>query len=299
MKSHDGSERKRKEFIVYDAIIIGGGPAGLQAALTLGRMHRRTLLLDSGAYRNGTVPHAHNLLTNDGRDPAELRRVARDEIAAYETVEIRDAAAATVSRSDDALEVTVGGAQLRATAVILATGLADDLPPVPGLAAHWGDRVANCPFCHGHEFAGQRVAVLNAGPHAVMLSAMLEPVASEVVVIDPARVREVGISPAGLRLHLDDGRAEDVAGAFVAPVSRQRAPFADHLGLERQESGAVRVDPFGRTSVDGVYAVGDMAQPDHFAGPMASLANAIAAGQLAAVAVVQADVQARTAASGG
>lgn len=278
---------------MYDAIIIGGGPAGLQAALTLGRMHRRTLLLDSGEYRNGTVPHAHNLLTNDGRDPAELRRLGRAEIAAYETVRIQDAAATEITRVDANLVVTVAGTPLRTRAVILATGLADELPSIPGLADRWGDRVANCPFCHGHEFAGQRVAVLNGTAHAAMLAAMLEPVASEIVVLDPVRVREVGDSPAGLRLHLDDGTTEDVAGAFVAPVSGQRAPFADQLGLERQESGAIRVDPSGRTSVDGVYAVGDMAQPDHFMGPMASLANAIAAGQLAAVAVVQADAQAR------
>lgn len=280
---------------MYDAIIIGGGPAGLQAALTLGRMHRKALLLDSGAYRNGTVPHAHNLLTNDGRDPAELRRLARAEIAAYETVEIQDAVAAEVARTDSALVVTVDGVPLSTTAVILATGLADDLPPIPGLGERWGDRVANCPFCHGHEFAGQRVAVLNAGDHAAMLAAMLEPVASEVLVIDPERVRGVDDAATGLRLHLDDGTTEDVAGAFVAPTSRQRAPFADQLGLERQESGAVRVDPFGRTSVEGVYAVGDMAHPDHLPGPMASLAAAIAAGQLAAVVVVQADAQVRVA----
>ncbi len=278
---------------MYDAIIIGGGPAGLQAALTLGRMHRRTLLVDSGAYRNGTVPHAHNLLTNDGRDPAELRRLGRAEIAAYDTVEIRDAAVDAVSATDGVVVVTVDGEPVHSTAVILATGLADELPPIPGIDAHWGDRVANCPFCHGHEFAGQRVAVLNGTAHAAMLAAMLEPVASEVVVIDPARLTGVGDSPAGLRLTLDDGTTDDVAGAFIAPTSTQRAPFADQLGLERQESSAVRVDPFGRTSVEGVYAVGDMAQPDHFAGPMASLANAIAAGQLAAVAVVQADAQAR------
>jgi len=278
---------------VYDAIIIGGGPAGLQAALTLGRMHRRTLLVDSGVYRNGAVPHAHNLLTNDGRDPAELRRLARSEIAAYDTVEIRDAAVEEVARNGAALTVTVDGSRLHTAAVILATGLADDLPPVAGLGERWGDRVANCPFCHGHEFAGQRVAVLNAGGHAAMLAAMLEPVASEVLVIDPERVREVGDAATGLRLHLDDGTTEDVAGAFVAPSSRQRAPFADQLGLDRQESGAVRVDPFGRTSVEGVYAAGDMAHPDHFPAPMASLAAAIAAGQLAAVAVVQADAQAR------
>lgn len=272
---------------MYEAIIIGGGPAGLQAALTLGRMHRRTLLLDSGAYRNATVDHAHNLLGNDGVAPADLRRRGREELAAYPTVEIRDAAVSGVAADADGVDVEVDGETLRAAYLILATGLADDVPAIPGVAEHWGGRVAACPFCHGHEFAGRPVAVLNASPHAAVLRGMLAPVASEVVVLDPARVVRVDPTDDGLRLVLDDDATLDVAGAFVAPASRQRAPFAAHLGLEVQESGAVRIDPFGRTSVDRVLAAGDMAQPDHFPGPMATLAAAISAGQLAAVAIVQ------------
>lgn len=271
---------------MYDAIIIGGGPAGLQAALTLGRMHRRTLLLDSGEYRNGTVRHAHNLLTHDGRDPAELRRIARAEIAAYDTVETTDAAVSDISAGDGVVRVVADGREHRSTAVILATGVVDDLPPIPGLAAHWGDTVASCPFCHGHEFAGRPVAVINAGAHAEMVARMLEPVASEVHVVDPADVREVNGLDDGLRLHLDSGPL-DVAGAFIAPGWRPRGDLLDRLGVQRQESGAVRTDPFGRTSVEGVYAVGDLAQADHLPGPMFSLAAAIAGGQLAAVAVVQ------------
>lgn len=276
-----------KELIVYDAIIIGGGPAGLQAALTLGRMHRRTLLLDSGDYRNGTVRHAHNLLTNDGRDPAELRRIGRDEIAAYPDVEIRDAAASAVAREDDALTVTVGAERLRAHAVILATGVADQLPDIPGLAAQWGDRVASCPFCHGHEFAGRPVAIVNGSAHAPALGRMLEPVASAVHLVDPAEVVRVDATADGLALELSGGAVLEVAGAFIAPGWSSRAGFLDGLGVQRQESGAVRTDPFGRTSVENVYAVGDLAQPDHLPGPMFSLAAAIAGGQLAAVAVVQ------------
>ena len=277
---------------MYDAIIIGGGPAGLQAALTLGRMHRRTLLIDSGQYRNATVRHAHNLLTNDGRDPAELRRIARAELAAYASIEIRDAAVTAVRSSDGALEVEVDGGAHATRAIILATGLADELPPVPGLAAAWGDRVASCPFCHGHEFAGEIVAVVNGSAHATMLAHMLEPVASEVVIVDPAHLREVRASADGLELVIDDGRVEAVAGAFVAPTSSQRAPFAAQLHLEMTDAGGVRTDPFGRTSLPGVYAAGDMAHADHLPGPMASLAASIASGQLAAVAVVQASAAA-------
>lgn len=277
---------------MYDAIIIGGGPAGLQAALTLGRMHRRTLLLDSGSYRNGTVRHAHNLLTNDGRYPAELRRIGRAEVAAYDSVEVRDATVTEVVRDDDGLTVTVDDREFRTNAVILATGVVDELPPIPGLAEHWGDTVASCPFCHGHEFAGRPVAVVNATPHAAALARMLEPVASRVFIVAPTDVREVTGTTDGLRLHLIDGSSREVAGAFVAPTWTVRGHIVDALGLERQESGAVRVDPFGRTSVEGVYAVGDLAQPDHAPGPMFSLAAAIAGGQLAAVAVVQALVAA-------
>lgn len=272
---------------MYDAIIIGGGPAGLQAALTLGRMHRRTLLLDSGTYRNGTVRHAHNLLTNDGRDPAELRRLGRAEVAAYETVEIRDAVADDVVRNDEVLSVVVGGETLTARAVILATGVVDELPAIPGLAEQWGDRVANCPFCHGHEFAGRPVAIVNDSAHAAVLGRMLEPIASEVHVLDPAHVARVDATTDGLRLALAEGDAIEVAGAFVAPTSRASAPFAARLDLALSELGAVLTDAFGRTSMPGVYAVGDHAQPEHLPGPMFSLAAAIAQGQLAAVAVVQ------------
>lgn len=272
---------------MYDAIIIGGGPAGLQAALTLGRMHRRTLLLDSGDYRNGTVRHAHNLLTNDGRDPAELRRRGREEIAAYPDVEIRDAAVSAVARETDAVTVTVGDEILRAHAVILATGVADRLPDIPGLAAQWGDRVANCPFCHGHEFAGRPVAIVNGSAHAAALGRMLEPVASEVHLVDPADVVRVAGTTDGLALERTDGSVLEVAGAFVAPTWGSRADFVEGLGVELQESGAVRTDPFGRTSIENVYAVGDLAHPDHLPGPLFSLAAAIAGGQLAAVAIVQ------------
>lgn len=272
---------------MYEAIIIGGGPAGLQAALTLGRMHRRTLLLDSGEYRNATVDHAHNLLGNDGVDPADLRRRGREELAAYPTVEIRDAAVTSVAADADGVRVEVDGVTLHAEHLVLATGLADDLPPIPGLAQHWGNRVANCPFCHGHEFADRPVAILNASPHAAMLRGMLEPVASEVLVLDPARVVSVEDAADGLRLVLDDASVAEVAGVFAAPVMRQRAPFAADLGLPFQESGGVRVDPYGRTGVERVFAVGDMAQPDHFPGPLATLAGAIFSGQLAGVAIVQ------------
>ena len=279
---------------MYETIVIGGGPAGLQAALTLGRMHRRTLLLDSGDYRNATVEHAQNLITHDGRSPAELRALARDDIAAYDTVEIRDAAAAAVSVADasgavaEEFVVDLGDRAERAQTVVLATGLRDELPAIPGLAGAWGREVASCPFCHGHELSGRRVAVLGTGEHVAMQSAMLGRIASELLVIDPATVRAVERVDDGLRVTMADGSSQRVAGMFVAPLSSQRAPFAEQLGARMLPSGCVEIDVMGQTSVPGLFAAGDMAHAATLPGPMASLAAATSAGQLAAAGAVRA-----------
>ena len=138
---------------MYDALVIGGEPAGLQAALTLGRMHRSTLLLDSGKLRNAPVDHMHNVVTNDGRDPAEFRALARGELAAYDDVRVRDVAATSVERlADDTFEVTLGdGGTATARSLVLATGVRDVMPDVPGFAEQWGRTVHMCPFCHAHE----------------------------------------------------------------------------------------------------------------------------------------------------
>ncbi|TQK18167.1 thioredoxin reductase [Microbacterium sp. SLBN-154] len=272
---------------MIDAIVIGGGPAGLQAALTLGRMHREVLLFDSGEYRNGTVDHAQNLITHDGQAPAEIRRLAREELAGYATVQVVEATVHAIEARDDGgfAAMTEDGVFV-ASVLILATGLRDELPPIPGLAEAWGREVAHCPFCHGHELSGKRIGILGSGAHAATHRAMLSPIGSEVVVIDPGEVTGVERTADGLVLRRREGDAIDVGGLFVAPTSTQRSPFAAQLGLATLPSGGVEVDALGGTSVSGVFAAGDMAHTAAMPGPMASLAVAIAAGQLAAAAAV-------------
>ena len=281
-----------------DIAIIGGGPAGLQAALTAGRVRRRVTLFDDGTYRNATVSHMHNVVTHDGTPPADFRAVARRELTAYDTVAVREERVLTVERDGDGFRLTLAsGAVLTSYAVVLATGVRDELPPVPGLQEVWGDLAAQCPFCHGFEFAGQRIGILGAGP-AAHLSALLGPVAGELVVVDEgqeppegavldvprvsARVSTVERHEGGLRLALVDGSSEDVAVLFVVPTLHQSAPFAEQLGLDLNPSGCVLVDEFGRTSVPGVTAGGDLAHLAAFPMPMASVVMASAAGQLAA-----------------
>ena len=268
----------------YDAIILGGGPAGLQAALTLGRIHRSVLLVDSGVYRNAPAEHLHNLIGSDGMPPADLRAAARRDLAAYPTVELARGDAAEVRGEVGAFEVVFPDGHSETTrAVVLATGVRDELPDIPGLAEQWGRRVAHCPFCHGHEFAGKRVGILAPDPQRLAhLSGLLRPITSRLVPVDGlARVDEHGD---GLRLTLADGGVVEVDGLFAASTIRV-APLVATLGLELSAAGAVLIDPMGRTSRPGVYAAGDTAHVRELPGPMQSIANAIAAGAVAGAAV--------------
>lgn len=267
----------------YDAVVIGGGSAGLQAALTLGRVHRRTLLLDAGRYRNDPAHHMHNFLGHDGTPPDELRAAARKDLAAYDTVGVRDAAVASVGRDRDGFRVVLGDEEVTARGLVLATGVRDTLPDVPGLAGLFGDVVAHCPFCHGHEFAGRRVAVLGEPGH---LAGLMGPVAASVEGVDPATVARLERTADGLRVVRTDGSTEEYGGMFVATTLTQAAPFAEQLGLAMLPSGCVEVDVMGRTSVPGVHAAGDMAHHRDLGMPMASVLTAAASGLVAGAALV-------------
>lgn len=288
----------------YDVIVLGGGPAGLQAALTLGRVHRSVLLLDSGAYRNEAAPHLHNFLTRDGTPPAELRAAARAELAAYDTVTVRSVAATAIEPDGDGFRTEVGDEAVRSRGVVLATGVRDTLPAKPGLTELWGTVAAHCPFCHGHEYAGSPVAVLGGGAAAGHLSRLMSPIAAGVTVladgapleadlpadvtVRPEPVTGFARSAAGATVTFADHTTEEYGGVLVTTVLGQAAPFAEQLGLRMLPSGCVEVDPMGRTSLPGVHAAGDMAHVAALPMPMASVLVAAASGQVAAAAMVAA-----------
>lgn len=289
-----------------DVIIIGAGPAGLQAALTLGRMHRSALVVDSGEYRNGTVLHMHNVVTNDGTAPAEFRATARAQLQQYDTIELRQGRVSAVSPADGGFTVRFeDGTVEHAPRVMLTTGMRDDLPDVAGLAELWGVRAFNCPFCDGHEFAGRTVGVLGA-ERAEHIVRMLRPIGVSIVVFDDgaldddrrAELESLGavvhrapvtsVAPDGEGVRVAAGAAVGVDGLFVTNAAmRQRAPFADQLGLRMLPSGAIEIDEMGRTSLAGVSAAGDLAHRASVPGVMAAVTLAAAAGQLAAIGIVQ------------
>ncbi|MBN9612440.1 MAG: NAD(P)/FAD-dependent oxidoreductase, partial [Actinobacteria bacterium] len=148
----------------WDSIIIGGGAAGLSAAQALGRSLRRTLVIDAGAPRNRFAAHMHNVLGHDGTPPRELYARGRREAEGY-GVEFLDASVDAVIESTDGLRVRLSDAQeLHAKTLVVATGTSDELPAIPGLAEHWGSSVLHCPYCHGWEVRGRRLAVLATSP---------------------------------------------------------------------------------------------------------------------------------------
>lgn len=294
---------------MYDAIVIGAGPAGLQAALTLGRMHRPTLLLDSGEYRNGTVLHMHNVIANDGTPPTEFRATARAQLAEYSDIDVRDVGAQTVTGSDGGFVVRLAdGETVETRHVILATGVADDLPDIPGLQDLWGTKAFSCPFCDGHEHAGRSIGILGPAPRAEHLIGLLGRIVGDITVFpveqpfaaDETRTLEglgvrvsaepvAAVAPEAADVRITTAStAHTAAGVFVVSGSlRHRAPFADQLGLELLPSGSIEIDDFGRTSQPGVFAAGDLAHRASLPGPMASVLLASAAGQMAAVGVIQ------------
>jgi thioredoxin reductase len=296
---------------MYDAVIVGGGPAGMAAALTLGRVHRPVLLIDAGEGRNAAAENVHNFLTRDGTPPADLRELGRAELAAYPAIRTATGTATDAGElADGGFQVLLAdGATVTARRLLLATGLADDLPGPPGAAALWGRSAFHCPYCHGHECTGRRVAVLGAEPARVRLALQLSRFAADVALctdgrpLDPrARVvlaaNGVAVRHEGVaRLDGADGRLRRLVFAdgpplerdavFVLNVPRQRSDLSARLGCASFADGCVEVDEFGRTSVPGLYAAGDMARRATVPAPMAAVVVAAASGTIAAAVIDQ------------
>lgn len=266
-----------------DVLVVGAGPAGLQAALTVGRVHRSVLLTDDGRPRNAAAEHMHNVVSHDGTPPGQFRETARAQLAEYPWVELSDLGVTGISPDQDGFRGELGdGTIVTARAVVLATGMRDVLPDIAGIEPLFGRLVHHCPFCHGHEVAGQRVGVV-AHPRTGHLTLLLAPIVGaegELVLLD-SPVEMVEQADGRLAVRLASGEVEVLDGAFVATDLVQRSPLAAALGLELNASGAVAIDAFGRTSVPGIFAAGDMAHHRDLPMPQGSVITAAAAGAVA------------------
>ncbi len=292
---------------MFDVIVIGGGPAGLSAALVLGRQRRKVLIVDGGEVRNAPADEMHMYLSRDGFPPHELLALGRDELAAYPGIERRADQVADVSGTVDDFTVTLAdGSREHARRLILATGQLDEPYDIPGVRERFGRSVFHCPFCHGWEASGKTLAVLGRDVPQVMLGLYLaDRYSDDVVVVThgphelpeevTARLAAHGIplrtEPLaevtgeldGLRLRFEDGSVLERQAIFHRAPTRQRAPFAERLGCELLDDGCVRVDEFQATTVAGVSAAGDMARLPALPDALTLVSQAAADGVRAAV----------------
>ncbi|WP_454790786.1 FAD-dependent oxidoreductase [Mycolicibacterium lutetiense] len=291
---------------VWDCVIVGGGAAGLSAALVLGRARRRVLLVDAGNQSNLAAHGIGGLLGSDGRPPADLYAAGRSELAAYPTVEVRTG---EVVSGEPGFELELAdGTREQARTVLLATGMEYRSPDIAGLEGLWGGSVFHCPFCHGWEMRDASLAVVARGDRAVHSALMLRGWTEDLVVLtdgagglDEAQVKLLDAAGIGVderaiaRFVAHDGELSAVEftdgtrlarrGALVAATLHQRSPLAAQLGAVSAPgpfaADALVVDGFSRTSVPGMFAAGDLSAQTP------QVAAAVASGSQAGAAVVQ------------
>lgn len=273
----------------HDVIIIGGSFAGLSAALYIARARRSVYIIDTGSPRNRFAAHSHGLFAQDGSEPAKMLAAARSQVAAYPTTTFVDGEALTASKEPDGFSVKLAtGEVLESARPVLAFGISDELPDIAGLAERWGSSVLHCPYCHGFEFSGQRLGVLNVspksihqamlisewGPTTLYLNGASEPEASSLdqlrkrgIAVEPARVKELRGSGARLSaIELADGRTSAVDALYLGPRTRLNSAIAQQLGCELDEGpfgSIIRTDDARMTTVSGVYAAGDIMRGAH------------------------------------
>ncbi|MBK3576302.1 NAD(P)/FAD-dependent oxidoreductase [Streptomyces sp. MBT65] len=266
----------------YEVIVIGGGAAGLSAALVLGRSRRRTLVVDAGEPRNAPAAHMQGYLSRDGMSPAEFLALGREEIARYGVELVRDR---VVDITGGFAVTLAGGETVRARRLVIATGLKDELPAVPGVAERFGRDVIHCPYCHGWEVRDQAFGVLATTPMSVHQALMVSQWSKDVtlflhtvaeseltdddlrrlaaagVAVVPGEVAELVVADDRLTgVRLTDGTAHPREAVFVAPRPIPQTGLLEKLGADMQETpfGTYPVvDPTGLTSVPGVWAVGN------------------------------------------
>jgi thioredoxin reductase len=285
----------------FDVVIVGGGPAGLSAALILGRMRRSVLVCDTGDPANAVSHGVMGLISRDGVSPGRLRTISREQIGNYPSVEFRKAEVREAHREREMFSLLASNQTVTARKVLLAHGLDYQLPDIPGVAELWGDKAFHCPYCHGWEMRDQRIGVITTSEKATNQSLLMRSLSDDIVVFDNG----AGVLDGEARQRLDSCEVRLIEGAITAverdgeevrvlvnggdPLIRDalfvqteltlRVDLAAQLGANLDDGGAIDVDPAGATNVPGVRAAGDAALPPQ------SVAAALGCGAVAAYAI--------------
>jgi thioredoxin reductase len=269
----------------FDVVVVGGGPAGLSAALVLGRARRHIVIVDSGEPRDSHVSCVHNVFTRDGATPADLLEAAQRDLAGFSSVVLQRGRAVDVSRRHDYFETVLSdGACLHSRALLLAYGVVDELPPIEGLRQLWGHSALHCPYCHGWELRNEPLAVYGRGDEVIELVRLVRGWSANVTlctnggseladdqiaqlsrwgvaVREDAILRFDGIDGVLQHVTFTSGRPLPCRAVFLQPTQRPRCDFAARLRCAHTPVGLVRTDSAGQTSVESVWAAGDIVNP--------------------------------------
>lgn len=271
---------------MHDAVIVGGSYAGLAAAMPLVRARRRVLVIDDGKPRNRFSPHAHGFLTQDGRPGGEIAAAARAQVAAYPTAEFRTGRVVEARKTADGFGVALAdGSAVEARRVLLAHGVEDVLPDIPGAAERWGKTALHCPYCHGYEIGGGAIGVLGTSPMSVHYALLIadwgevtffqngavaldaedaRKLSRRGVAVEPVPIAALeGDAPGLDGVRLADGRLVPLKAIFLGQYVRQPGRLAEMLGCAIEDTPVgqiLKVDQIGQTNVPGVFAAGDAAR---------------------------------------
>jgi thioredoxin reductase len=288
----------------YDVVVVGGGAAGLSAALVLARARRRVAVVDAGEPRNAPAQRMHGFLSRDGFSPPELLQLAREEVTGYGADIVAGRVSDVRPTSDDAprfdVQLTEGDV-LSARRLLIATGLRDVLPDIPGMRERWGRDLLHCPYCHGYEVRDQPLGVIGGNPEAIAHAHLVRQWSHDVVLFihdtdlaeadrEALIARAIGVVDgpvAGLlveddaltAVELADGRVVRRAAVFVRPRMVPDNDALSSLGCAIDHNGWIVADATGRTSVPGVWVAGNVANP------RAQVITAAGEGSTAAIAI--------------
>ncbi|HEV7203108.1 MAG TPA: NAD(P)/FAD-dependent oxidoreductase [Jatrophihabitans sp.] len=286
----------------FDVVVIGGGAAGLSAALVLSRARRSVLVVDGGAPRNAPAAHMHGFLSRDGLPPADLLAIGRAEVTGYGATVVDGVVTGVAPSGSAGFGVTIStGDRVVARRLLIATGLRDELPDIPGLRERWGRDVLHCPYCHGYEVRDRRLAVIGRSPDAVRYAQIVRQWSDDVVLVAPTGIvsdtyrtqlaaRGIAVREGDVTsLRIDAGRLTAVAidgardvrcdAVFVPPRPVPNNALLLALGCALDADGWVVVGPDGHAGVPGVWVAGNLANP------RAQVITAAGEGSAAAIAI--------------
>ncbi len=288
-----------KDENAFDVLIVGGSYAGLSAGMVLGRALRRVLIIDSGSPCNRQTPHSHNFLTQDGKTPAEISALAKQQVLQYESISFHEGLAAHGVKTDKGFEIsTQAGDVFSGKKLLFATGIKDLLPDIPGVSECWGISLIHCPYCHGYEVRNAKTGILGNGEYGFDFSRLIlnwtkdlnlytngkstlteeqtASVRSRNIAIVESEVEALEHRAGRIQnVVFKDGSKAAVEALYTRALFVQHCAIPEALGCELTDLGYIRVDGTQKTTIPGVYACGDNTTP------MRSVSTAVAQGTMA------------------